>query len=369
MSGKKLLLSLVLPVLLIGGTAFGWAGTTHSLLCQRNFDLPVVSQFLGGVDQSAIENYIGEPDGHNQQWISMTNRSYIDTAPPISGFDWNAMDETTRLKTLMHHAGDVSVPAHHPPAGEVYDSTFAEGLCEVAAAGGYLTVGELPNVASTTSYTHSRNGHSYNFTGTINQVVSTYYNACRDNASWYKSTKKWYGHNASDIASANWNGLKIDLMLQRAVFVDYFLAKEYPELTAGNYVGYTGGSVTFDQSDSYDPDCISWNSNGTYTQIIGNHDQGMVSYMWDLNADAFSGGEWDFFSSTPYLTLSTAELLAFGLTPNQWNLYYVAGWDNEGKAGVAAGYVWAFGGGAVPEPATLSLLALGGLALLRRRSR
>jgi hypothetical protein len=359
MSGKKLLLSLVLPVLLIGGTAFGWAGTTHSLLCQRNFDLPVVSQFLGGVDQSAIENYIGEPDGHNQQWISMTNRSYIDTAPPISGFDWNAMDETTRLKTLMHHAGDVSVPAHHPPAGEVYSSTFAEGLCEVAAAGGYLSVGELPDVSGSTSYTHTRNGHSYNFTGTISQVVTTFYNACRDNASWYKSTKKWYGHSASDIASANWNGLKIDLMLQRAVFVDYFLAKQYAVGVPEDYT-VPGDTFYFTGVNSYDTDNIVWNANGTYSNAGG----GITQYAWDFDCD----GTWDQFSSSSTVSVSGSYLLSLGCIPYEWNYYPFSVLDDEGKWSETAGeFYFNYGGGAVPEPATMSLLAIGGLALLRRK--
>ncbi|MBN1554145.1 MAG: PEP-CTERM sorting domain-containing protein [Phycisphaerae bacterium] len=42
--------------------------------------------------------------------------------------------------------------------------------------------------------------------------------------------------------------------------------------------------------------------------------------------------------------------------------------DNEGKVSVTWDYIWLYGGGA-PEPATMSLLAVGGLALLRRRSR
>jgi hypothetical protein len=248
-----------------GSTAFGWAGTTHSLLCKRNFDLSVVSQFLGGVDQSAIENYTGEPDGHEQQWLSISNRSYIDTAPPIVGFDWNAMDETTRLKTLMHHLGDVSVPAQHPPAGYEYFDQTAEGLCEFAATSGYSTVGELPAISGTTSYTHTQNGHSYNFTGTIGQVITTYYNACRDNGSWYKSTRGavWPYHNASDVASANWNGLTLDLMLQRAVFVDYFLAKQHAVASCEN--SYVSDSIAFTAVGSYDTDNISWNSDGTYS--------------------------------------------------------------------------------------------------------
>ncbi|MBN1553859.1 MAG: hypothetical protein JXA11_03885, partial [Phycisphaerae bacterium] len=236
MSAKKLfaILGVLLPSLWISGQAFGWAGTTHALLCQRNFDDPVVSPFLSGVDQSAIENYIGEPDGHSGQWNGISGRYYIDTGGTYSGFSYNALNETDRLKALQHHLGDVSVPAHHAPAVEVNDSKFWEGVAETAAAGGYLTVGELPSVVGTTSYTHTQNGHSYNFTGTIDDVIDTFHDACVDNAQYYKD------NGFGGVASANWNAFKIDLMLQRAVMVDYFLAKQSPVINPIYPIGTQG---------------------------------------------------------------------------------------------------------------------------------
>ncbi|MBN1555728.1 MAG: PEP-CTERM sorting domain-containing protein [Phycisphaerae bacterium] len=331
----------------------------------------MVSQFLGGVNQSAIENYTGEPDGHSGQWTGIEGRYYIDTGGTYSGFSYNALNETARLQALMHHVGDVSVPAHHYPANIEYDSQWAEGLCEAAATGGYLSVGELPNVANTTSYTHTRNGHSYNFTGTIDQVTTTFFNACRDNAAWYKSTKKTFlgipYHTASDIASANWNGLKIDLMLQRAVFVDYFLAKLNPVMEPYKFpTGSAGGNISFNYSDAYDPDCVTWESNGSYSQIHGVHSQGLQYYLYDFDGDVPSGGDWEYQSYNDITNFSVNDLIAMGLPTNQWTVFYVAACDNEGKWYSVEDYMYLSTGG-VPEPATLSLLAVGGLALLRKK--
>ncbi|MBN1556232.1 MAG: PKD domain-containing protein, partial [Phycisphaerae bacterium] len=313
-----------LVVLSLANISYGWGGPTHALLCQRNFDVPVVAAFLGGVDQSAIENYIGEPDGHSGQWIGIRDRYYIDTAGSYSGFSYNALGETERLQALQHHCGDVAVPAHHAPAVYEYDSQWAEGLCEAAAVVGYTSVGELPNVTNSCNYTHSQNGHSYSFTGTIDQVVDTFEDACRDNAAWYKSTMytlfgKSY-HWPSDIASANWNGLKISLMLQRAVFVDYFLAQQSPVANAnGSYAVNPGGSVSFSSTGSQDPDSVSWASNGTYS-----NNGGGFSCLWDFNND----GTYETSGASP--NLSHSQLVGLtGYTEGKTISLRVT--DDEGK--------------------------------------
>ena len=345
-----------------GGVAFGWAPIgTHPALCQKTFDDPVLQPFLGTINQSAIENYSFEPDGHNVQWSSMTNRSYIDTAAPISGFDWNAMDETTRLQTLMHHTGDVGVPLDHMPAGTIYtNDQVAEGFLEAQVA----TWGTYPTVAGTTSYTHNRNGHSYNFTGTIDQVVNTFYSACRDNASWFKSTPKpWYlfgSHLPADNTDAGWNGTTIALMLQRAVFVDYFLAKlpTVADLDDARFVLSPGGSARFDGRGCYDPDAVSWNSNGTYTQTYAT----LAEYCWDFNDD----GVWDQIDHDPYVDRTYEQLVAIGVPVNTWVNYQLRVKDNEGKYAFEEDWLWLNSGG-VPEPATMSLLIVGGVAMLRRK--
>ena len=338
-----------------GGTAFGWAGNTHSLLCQRNFDLPVVSQFLGGINQSAIENYTSEPSqtSHDVQWDNLIQgRKYLSTSGACSNGFWLwGLDETTRLKYLMHHLGDVSVPSHHRPAAYAYDSLWAEGISEAAAAGGYGAVGELPNVANTSIHTHTQNGHTYNFTGTIYDVIDEFFDACRDNATYYK------GGVLSRVASANWNALAIDLMLQRAVMVDYFLAKQNAVAIPEAYYTPTR-DVYFYGSSSYDTDNISWNADGTYSNTGG----GIVQYAWDFNNDVV----FDHFSSNSMVVMSAADLIAMGCTAGAWNTYAFSVLDDEGKWSETAGSFYLPVTG-LPEPATLSLLTIGGLALLRRK--
>ncbi|MBN1556390.1 MAG: PEP-CTERM sorting domain-containing protein [Phycisphaerae bacterium] len=363
MSAKQLIgiLGILLPSLLISGTAFGWAGTTHSLICKRNFDLPVVSQFLGGVDQSAIENYVGEPEGHPGQWTGIKERCYV-TGLPYNGFSYGSLGETALLQALMHHAGDVSVPAHHAPACYVFPdhgSTY-EGIAEGAAALGYTSVGELPNVVNTTSYTHTQNGHSFNFTGTIHDVLETFEDACMDNAQYYKD------HGIAGVASANWNALKIDLMLQRAVMVDYFLGKQNPVIPYHNYWVEPNGTVYFNFHDAYDPDCVTWNSNGTYSQLYGDTagGGGISFFLYDFQND----GVWDYGCPTEATAIPAELLINYFGYQTGWNTYQHGVVDDEGREHSRTSKIYIFPSGA-PEPASLSLLAVGGLLVLRRRSR
>ncbi|MBN2294264.1 MAG: PEP-CTERM sorting domain-containing protein [Pirellulales bacterium] len=357
-------LALVLPTLVVCGTAHGWAGPTHATLCQETFDDSVVSPLLSGIDQSAIENYTGEPPGdwHSGQWTKIQSRDYLNWTSSLS--------ETTALQYLQHNTTDVGVPLGHSPANQVYTNTIAEAILEAQVA----TWATHPSVEGTTSYTHNRNGHSYNFTGNIYDVIDTFEDACLDNASWFKSTRNWFGlHSIDDNRDAGWNGTTIGLMLQRAVMVDYFLAKENPVVLADQYVtGTAGGYITFDHSTSYDPDAVIWNSNGTYSQSYGCDDEnGMDFFLWDFNADVPSGsGAWDWGAYDDTITLPVNDLIAFGCPVDQWNVYYVYGQDNEGKAWADGHWFYlSSGGAAVPEPATIGMLLMGAMALLLNRRR
>jgi len=354
------IVAVLLPSLTVGGVAFGWAGNTHAKLCQRTFDDPVVAPLLSGIDQSEIENWTGEPPTDLAQWDSITGRYYIESAGSISGYDWWSWNETTRLKYLMHSASDDGVPIGHSPANQVYVYPSTEAYLEAQVA----TWGTWPSVTGTTTYTHNRNGHTYYFTGTATDVVNTFYNACIDNATWYKSTRCWYfwpqGHWPEDHSDAGWNGTTIALMLMRAVIVDYMLAKQ-PAATIAD-VHYLSGSNSydFDGASSYDRDNITWNSNGTYTRIDGDS---IDLYYWDFNDD----GTWDHISSNGHVTLTASQLLAMGLTPNARNDYPFAVRDDDGQFHPTRSWFYFNDVGGVPEPASLSLLAVGVLAMIRRK--
>jgi hypothetical protein len=210
----------------IGSTALGWGGPSHAALCQKTFDDPVLQPFLSGIDQSAIENYTGEPPGnwHSGQWTDIVARSYIDTAGVSpSGNNWNSLDETTRLKYLMHNTTDVGVPMGHSPANQVFVDSGKEAYLELQVS----TWSTYPTVAGTTYYTHTKNGYSEDFDGTRDTIINKFYNACLNNATWSKNNLAGfpYFHDYNDYRAAGWNGTTIALMLQRVIFVDYFLGQ------------------------------------------------------------------------------------------------------------------------------------------------
>jgi hypothetical protein len=306
---------------------------------------------------------------HLGEWSDFAARSYLDTAGiSPAGNNWNSLSETTRLQYMTHLAADSTVPAKwHHPALEVNTIINHEKNIELGV-GGWLSY--IP-VTGTCNYTNSKTGITHNYTGTITDALNNHYSAVIDNANWSRthlrnsSAPFGYLFDKSDYDAAGDNATIQAQMLQRAVIADYILAKELPVVTADNYIGYSGGSITFDQSTSYDTDAIWWNSNGTYSQIYGCDAQGISAFYWDLNYD----GVYDIGSTYNAITLSTWDLLNMGLPANQWDPYTVMGYDNEGKTQTATGYVWLDAGGlmmmtAVPEPGSFVLLAIAAATLL-----
>ncbi|MBN1554798.1 MAG: PEP-CTERM sorting domain-containing protein [Phycisphaerae bacterium] len=368
MMSRQIFFCCTLVIALVGvcnPVAFGWGGPSHSAMCKKVFDDPVVAPLISGFNQSTVEDWIGEPgDWQDGQWDNVAARAYIDTGVSPNGLNWQSLDETTRVKYMMHNLGDVAVPVGHSPAcynPGGFSDTGKEAYLEAQVA----LWSSYPSVTGTCNFTNSKTGHTYNYTGTYSQILSTHYNACRDNMTWSKSHLAGfpYFHDYNDYRAAGWNGTTIAQMLMRASFVDYMLSK-LPEQAVcdGDHVLGPGQTTTFDGSASYDPDAITWNGNGTYSPT----NAWMAGYYWDYNND----GVWDWVDNDPKDDNRSYDyLVGLGIPVGQWQTYILGVYDDEGHFDTCNdGRIYLVPGG-VPEPASLSLLAVGGVSLLWRRKR
>lgn len=357
----------IVSLLFVCNAALGWNGGTHSGLTTHTIqvDNPFILSLMRGLGYSddsitrVMTGSANEPPGnwHAYQYWDIHYRAYVEGsgAPPSQTNNWSTIDDLTRLKYLMHNAGDVGVPIGHNPAslnnmwdGDGYTNKLKEFILETRVD---LWPGsDYPSVAGTSVFTLSGDGSTYSFTGTIRNVVDTFYLACRDNMRFYK--------NGGSERDAGWNGLALGKMLQRAVLVDYLLSKYNPPVFPVEY-SYPG-ILKLSGAMSHDMDNIVWESNGTYSYT----GTGITQYAWDLNQD----GIFDYVSTDSEIDLHLHDLLAMGWQYNQTNYYTVYVRDDEYKWGSAVGD-WFLSSGGLPEPATVSLLAVGGLGMLIRRKK
>ncbi|MBN1943584.1 MAG: PEP-CTERM sorting domain-containing protein [Phycisphaerae bacterium] len=363
--------TLIIALVMVNNqAALGWGSATHSALSHITFDDPMVAPLIAGWPSdvvSDIEDWGGEPNypWHDKQFDDIQDRAYIDGAGAPNGKDWSTLNDIVRMMYLLHSCADVGVPVGHSPAHWEPDGFTNKGK-EAFLETQVNTWSTYPSVAGTTHFKHSRTGYEYDFTGTINEVVGTFYEVARDNKSWAKANLGVPGSDYNDYRAAGWNGTTIALMLQRAVFVDFVLSNYAAATIADVHYHSATNSYEFDGASSYDPDWIRWNSDGTYTRIDSNGSGGIVSWGWDFDLD----GVWDLIASDGHhVTLSASELLAMGLTPNAVNWYGFCVKDDEGKWTETTTWFYMNSPGGAPEPASLSLLAVGALALVRRRSR
>jgi IS1 family transposase len=331
-------------LLVFSSNVFGWAGLTHKDLAARVLEDPVVAPFVTefNVDKNSITSWTSEPpdEWHHPGWAMIRDRGYLGT---YNNMDWTSLSETTRLKYLIHIAVDCGVPVGHSPACDVYTSDTYENLLEAQVA--TWSKSDYPSISGTTAYTHSKSGYSTTFTGTYSEIMTKFYNAQINAATWFKNADKGLLELQSTNASAGWNGTKLGQYLARAMLVDYFLAKRATIAAAnGPYTVNPGGSVTLSSSGSQDPDSVTWSSNGTYS----NNGGGLSTIAWDLNND----GTYETSGASPTLSYSTVYALT-GAGQKTIGLKVV---DNEGKAGYATATLTVYANPIASGSATRSYL-------------
>jgi len=273
--------------------AYGWGGPTHKKLATFLLDDPVIAPLIpSSLNVSEVKNWGSEPPDswHHPGWSMIQSRGYLTN---YDGQNWPGLDETTRVKYLIHIATDCGVPLGHSPAREVYTHTINEALLELQVAAWQ----DYPSIVGKSSYQHSRNGYETTFTGTYSEIVNKFYAACKDNASWFKGTRNWAGaHSTDDNKAGGWNGTTLGLYLARAMLADYFLAQKPTVASAGGtYRVKSGGAVTLSSEGSYDPDSITWTSEGTYY-----NNGGGFTCTWDLDGD----GVYETSGASPTMTHS-----------------------------------------------------------------
>ena len=275
--------------------AYGWGGPTHAELAEILLNDPAIAPLVpASCNVDTVTDFVGEPPDswHHPGWTMVRDRGYLTNYG--GNQDWPSLDETTRVKYLIHIATDCGVPLGHSPAREVNIDSVAEAALEaqVAAWGSY------PGIVGKSSFTHSETGYTATFSGTYSEVVNKFYPACLDNATWFKGTPEpWYlfgAHETDANRSAGWNGTTLGLYLGRAMLADLFLSEKPTIANAnGNYAVSPGGSVTLSSAGSCDPDSITWNTSGSYT-----NNGGGFNCAWDLNGD----GTYETTGASPKLT-------------------------------------------------------------------
>ncbi len=321
---KSLFLLVSISVVSFNSIVYAWGPVyTHEALTANIFSDPDISNFLTefGIDRNAVINGSGDLDNdksdsqwapfHTGQWTTFVNREYVYYVnSPSKWYITSGMDETRRLKYLMHDVMDVGVPLGHSPANEVFVNSTIEGLLEAQAE----SWSSYPGPPSTT------------YAGTMSQVIPQFYNDCIANANWLKSKVNWLGLTSiSDNRTAAWQGMTIAQKLAKAFLTDYFLAKrDTVAAISGTYGVNPGGSITLSSAGSYDPDSITWNTNATYY----NNGGGLASFFWDVGND----GTWD--ASGSMATLNYEQLYSI-LGPTEGRSVRLQVVDDEGRAGYA----------------------------------
>jgi hypothetical protein len=346
---------IVLSIFLLVGvtaTAFGWGSNQHPDLANMVMNDPSISPYLTtfGLNQAAIAAAAFEPpNAPVYQWPGWPNVN--NSGRNHNGFmldpNFVALDETTRIGYILHNTCDEGVPLNHAPANQVYIDQYYN----VPGYPGYNS--SLPAYANPELYLETPAMYGGNqqplpgsmptlYTGTYAQNVAQFLTDELDLSTRYMAANAtpllWGQLRPADVWAAQ-EGYTNALRLSQVVLQDYFRLK-MPEVAMATSSIDSDGNLILDSAGSYDPDGDVFSS-----------------VSWILNGHEVFGAR---------LTISAGDLVSvYGMLPgNNYNIQLKVVDDNLASAGIL-GEGSAFT--TVPEPATLVLITLGGLAFMSRR--
>lgn len=342
---QRTLLPLCLVVLVLGGTAFGFGPTVHNATAVAELSNTWVAptMYAIGLNPTTVGNrsYLADLPSNNTweqpQWEGgILSRGYVYDAK------WGQLSEADRISFLMHVSTDVGMPCGHSPARPYWNSY--ENTLEARAE----TWTSVPGISSY-------------YTGTIANQRSQFSSDCIANAQWGAAnvTSTWEASFGADGRTVMWNGMIYGEKMSVAVILDYFRAKMPTVAEAnGGYSVSPGGSVTFSSANSYDPDEVSTNANGSASQTWTG-----LTRSWDLNDD----GVFETSGASPTLTYAQLQALGLGVGSHTARLRcqdnegstYLDQYNNGGVSYDTASF-YMYGSGlmaaAVPEPSSIAML-------------
>ncbi|MBN1942007.1 MAG: PEP-CTERM sorting domain-containing protein [Phycisphaerae bacterium] len=338
--------------------ASAWGPSIHQDLADRYYEDPLIyalaDEFNTDIDAVTAGagdlDLVGDPDHglyHSGQWDMVRYRQYVlIPANPSHPTKWFDIDDTTRLKYMMHNLGDVAVPIGHSPANQVpgaepdqLKEAFFEGQADVGSYG------------SPSLYT----GSSY--TGTVSQCIDQYFDEHMVNVHYFVdnvstgflTVEPW--SNANYSAHVAWD---LSQKLAKVILADYYLAlRPAAEGAVEDVTVGPGETATFTAADLRDPDNIKWNSDGSHYYDAGW--SGISQVRWDLDGDGI-------YETTGLTTSRTYSQLAALIGPNASRLFGIEVTDDEGNVTTDTATLTT-----IPEPASLLLLTVGGLLGYRRK--
>ncbi len=346
----SVLATVILAVVSIAApaTVFGWGPGKHQDLAEKFYQQPIISSLAieFGTNVSAVTSgageldYAGDPHHalyHSGQWVMVGNREYAYTSSWSSN-KWAALDETTRLKYMMHNLGDVAVPIGHSPSNMVVGGQ--SGTAKEAILEGLADFGSYGSPSTPTSW----------YSGTVFDITRPIYGGQQtiDSIDDIAGAGKYqldditnalaYAAGRSNESAAK-EGWRISQMLARVVLADYYLSRR--NAAAASQVVVTAGSnVTFDASAIRDPDNITWNTDGSY--YYRGDWTGISQVRWDFNGD-------DVYDATGVQVARSYSQLASAIDEFGNVNYKIEVTDDEGVQWYGTGTASV---GVIPEPAT-----------------
>lgn len=340
---------------LLSSAVFAWGPGKHQELAGMFYNDPLIAGFASefgtnvsdvtsGADDLDFASSDHKSKYHDGQWTMVTAREYVNT--PASPSDWFDLDETTRLKYMMHNLGDVAVPIGHSPANSypgAEPNQPKEFIFEVLQA----DAGTFGNPSAPT-------GGWY--TGTVSQCIDQYYTEHMANVAYFAANVSGLSLPANNANASAHTAWAVSQKLAKVILADYYLAKRSAadgaaqDITVG-----PGQSAMFTAADLRDPDNIKWNGDGTY--YYDGTWTGISQTRWDIDGDGN-------YETTGLEASRTYAQLVGMFGANAIVTFGLEIVDDEGNVTHDTGTLTL-----VPEPATLLLTTVGMILLPLRKKR